>query len=69
MKIVIGSKRKVMKFEDLDEGQTFVDEGEDQIKIKTDEQSGVCLEDGVLAGYSDDEKVSPVECELHITGK
>ncbi len=66
MKIVTKSKGKTTTFEDLEEGQVFKDADNEQLKIKTDDSEGVCLDDGGTYAYENDEKVIPVECELHI---
>lgn len=69
MKIVTGEEVKGTTFEELEEGETFFAEGEEQVQIKTDEGSGCCLETGILTDYDDPTKVVRVSCEVHITGE
>ncbi len=72
MKVVRDSGEcKTVKFEDLDDGEAYIDEGQGggQIKIKTDEESGCCLESGVLGKYDSDEnnEVVRVKCEVRVS--
>lgn len=64
MKIVNSKAPKTIAFKDLEEGGCFTEEGETQIQIKTDENSGCCLEDGVLGEMGESDKVVKVNCEL-----
>lgn len=66
MKIVTSKKDKVVKFESLEEGEVFKEEGSEQLKIKTDDDSGCCLENGEIEDFNDDEKVIAVACELRV---
>ena len=68
MKIIKSGKVKKSTFGKLDEGDTFRQDGEEQIQIKTDEESGCCLEDGVLHQFDSEEEIIPITCELHING-
>ena len=61
-----GGKVKKTTFGKLEEGDAFRDEDAEQVKIKTDEAGGCCLENGVITSYGEEEIVIPIACELHI---
>jgi len=66
MNIVRDAKAKKITFGDLEEGETFTEKGESQIKIKTDNDEGCCLEDGGMYEMDDDEEVIKVNCEVRV---
>ena len=67
MKVVKRTDSKEVRFEDLADGDTFTNQGSEQIWLKTNKGLGCILEDGTLIRMDDDEKVTPVNCEVTVT--
>ncbi len=65
MKVVMDGHDARVNVREIRAGMCFVRDGEVWIKLASDIDRAVCLNDGV-AGTFQDELVTPVEAEVHI---
>jgi len=64
LKVEKAKTERPIEFGELEEGEAFREVDDEQVHIKTDEGSGVCLESGTITERRDDDKVIRVNCEV-----